>query len=127
MNLRQSQTTIDKTDSPLYPEDLTNAQAELDKIHNELMGFFSSSPQSDAPGSTQGARENSRRPPSHLASHSGISHDARKVAQLRARGAELVREIVAHRFWTELDPASLPGAWDGLKDHREANPTDAGT
>ncbi|MGW0769251.1 hypothetical protein [Streptomyces sp. NPDC002676] len=89
-----------------YPQDLIDAQTELDEVHDALKNCFGSPPGPVEPRNTD---------------------DAATVARLRARAAELVGKIVAHRFWRELDPADVPTAWDALRNSRERQSTASST
>lgn len=114
----QPHTTVRGTSLFNYPQDLVDAQTELDQIHNDLKGYFNEHPWPAGPEKTREPLESAGRPSPSRGSNSWTPGDAVRVARLRARGAELVGKIVAHRFWRELGPADVPAVWDALKDHR---------
>ncbi|MGW0882529.1 hypothetical protein [Streptomyces sp. NPDC002671] len=111
-----------------YPQDLIDTQTELDEVHDALKNFFGGPPGPVEPRNTRGSLENALwRSPRRSSQGLAAPDDAAKVARLRARAAELVGKIVAHRFWSELDPADVPTAWDALRDSRERQSTASST
>ncbi|MEY9988043.1 hypothetical protein ABIE67_000075 [Streptomyces sp. V4I8] len=114
---RQTRTTTPETSPYSFPQDLNDAQGELDQIHSTLTELCSKLPWSANSRDIQEPHESTWRPPPRLPSEGWDSDEAAEIARLRARSAELVGKIVAHPFWQVLDPADMPAAWDGLQQH----------
>ncbi len=115
----QSPTTASGHTSYPFPQELIDAMAELNQVHEALRNLFGrpSAPveAENADGKRPGqAGQPSPRPLSHRTAPAMTD-----VSRLRARASDLVGQITAHPFWTELHPSDVLAAWETLKADRE--------
>jgi hypothetical protein len=108
-----------------FPQDLVDAQHELDQVRAALQTLYQRQPWSAEPMEAWGTHENAWRKSSRPASPGWDPDDAAEIGRLRARERDLATLIVTHGYWDTLTATDVPAARDALRHHHEQPPGSA--